>query len=992
MGKQKAKISKIKTNNIDNTKLDRFFFILYSIFITLPLLFRGGYFEREFLPILTGINIVFIAYLFIKKKDRDFKIFDSPIEILFFGIVIIYLLSIFYGVSKRDSLLEFIKYFSYFAIIVMSKSLSKDKGIDKGILYTLVFGGVLVSLIGIGSAIGTWEYNGAMVGNRLSSTFQYPNTLAAYVAGLYFLALTLLIYEDNKILKGLFGSITGILIFSLILTYSRAMWLMFPISIILYFIFIPNSRKLESIIYMIGSAFFSIPASFLFTRELSEPSPKLWIYVFLATLGTGTLIYILSLLDNKYRQVSVKKLIVALSILFILAGVSGVYIIATTEIILENKGNENTWTSLTRNISKTEPSSDYELNVAYTGENTVEAPYCGRVVIYNINNKGEAKQLIVQNIEDTGKNEITIPFSTDEDSIGIGILFQNLYSNTGITIRESFITDLKTNDVVKNIPLKYKYIPESIITRISGINTGESSFTARMMFNKDGLKIVKNYPIFGAGGGGWKTLYQKYQSTPYWTTLAHNYFLQLCVEIGIVGLLLMLGILFLITFSSIKAYKSMENIKSKVFIVGLYLTIFTLLLHSFVDFDMFMSSYAIIVWVLVALLTSKLEFSNRVNHWIVKPKFLNSKWLFYTIMTLSIGLIFINGSLILSNNYVTNAEKANEENSIVEVMTNFEKAVKFDKWKSTSRLNLANTYMVMFSMTDDIEYVRKAEELIDEYIKLSKYSSSACANACSFYLSIGKIEKGLEQIEKSIEMQPLRTDNYTQKAEVYLEVFDYYFSKGEYNLAKEALEEGLRTKVQIEEVNSWALKPLKESVGFVNNYGKLKYNNKNFDELQDINDEGNIIDFAYYFDIDVNNDGNLDMLLSSNPAGLKLDYEVYTLNEENFMRITNNEEKYGFYYIYPLNLEPDSDYIVEIKTRGTTRPGTFRIYAWSTSSKEPNQGGLETIELTENWEIYSFEFKTDPDVEPGKQYIRLQHSGNDEGHIDIKELVIFRKS
>lgn len=991
MGRQTFVGKKI---NKDSNRINNLFLILYSIIITLPLLFRGGYFEYETLPILIGLNIVFSIWLILQSRDRDFKIFKSPIEILFVGIVILYSLSLLYGVNKRDSLLEFSKYFSYFAILIMTTNLSKEKHLERGILITVVLGGLLVSLVGIGSAVGTWDYNGAITGSRLSSTFQYPNTLAAYVGAVYFLALALLINENNRLFKLIWGFIMGTLIFTFALTFSRAMWLILPISLLFFFVILPNSRKLESILYMIGSIAISVPASFLFTRGMPEPNTKMWMFYLLASMGTGILVYIISLLEDKYRNIAIKKLLIVLSIICIITVAAGFYLISvTTEITLSNDTDNNVLSSLTRNISNIESSSNYELSLSYIGENTVGAPYLGRAIIYNINNKGETKQLFVENITEAGDNTLVIPFTTEADSLGIRVAFQNYYSDTLITIKESNVTDLENNKVIKNIPLNYKYIPENIISRISSISTGESSFTARILFNKDGLEIIKDYPILGTGGGGWETLYQSYQSSPYFTTLAHNYFIQLWIEVGILGLIFILGILFLLTMFSIRTYRHLlEDTNSKVLIVGMYITIFTMLLHALIDFDMSMSAYAIVLWVTVGLLIAKLDFEDcKIIKYTDKLKFLKSKSLSYITVAISLVLVFTMGSMVLSNIYAEKGVEASEIDKIGNVMLNFEKAVKYDKLEPTSKLNLANTYMSLYSATEDIEYAKKAIELMDKYIELSEYSSVANANAGNFYLSIGEIDKGLEHLEKSVEMQPLRTENYIQKADGYFAVFNHYFSIGEDTLARRALMEGLKVKEQIVEVNSRSLKPLQEKVDLVYKIGELQYFYDNIDNLQDLMDRDLVLDFAYYFDVDANSDGNIDMLRISKPDKSNIEYESVNDEEDSYIRLKNDGEVQGFIYPYGIKLGPNTNYVVDIKVRGTVRPETFRLYAWSNGSKEPNQGGLEEISLSDDWQIHSFEFTTDDDVKPGTQYIRIQHSGNDEGYIDIEELVIFMK-
>ncbi|NTZ20268.1 hypothetical protein EXW96_22790 [Paenibacillus sp. JMULE4] len=62
-----------------------------------------------------------------------------------------------------------------------------------------------------------------------------------------------------------------------------------------------------------------------------------------------------------------------------------------------------------------------------------------------------------------------------------------------------------------------------------------------------------DYPIIGAGGGGWSSLYQQYQSYPYTSRQAHNFLLQYLTEIGLLGIL---AIVFFILFIFIRYIKN----------------------------------------------------------------------------------------------------------------------------------------------------------------------------------------------------------------------------------------------------------------------------------------------------------------------------------------------------------------------------------------------------------------------------------------------------
>ena len=92
------------------------------------------------------------------------------------------------------------------------------------------------------------------------------------------------------------------------------------------------------------------------------------------------------------------------------------------------------------------------------------------------------------------------------------------------------------------IKTAHKYIPESLAKRIASIDPETMLASGRFTFYRDAFKIIKDYPIIGAGGGGWASLYFGYQSHLYWSNQVHNYFMQAWIETGTVGFLSIISI------------------------------------------------------------------------------------------------------------------------------------------------------------------------------------------------------------------------------------------------------------------------------------------------------------------------------------------------------------------------------------------------------------------------------------------------------------------
>ncbi len=128
-------------------------------------------------------------------------------------------------------------------------------------------------------------------------------------------------------------------------------------------------------------------------------------------------------------------------------------------------------------------------------------------------------------------------------------------------------------------------LPDNVSTRLENINFQQHSVLERLTFYKDAMKVVKDYPVMGAGGGAWGVLYEKYQNNPYTSRQAHNFFLQYLVEVGILGFIVFMSFLIFIFYKYIRAYMRVDEEGRESHFLYLILVL-SILLHSILDFNM----------------------------------------------------------------------------------------------------------------------------------------------------------------------------------------------------------------------------------------------------------------------------------------------------------------------------------------------------------------------------------------------------------------------
>lgn len=151
-------------------------------------------------------------------------------------------------------------------------------------------------------------------------------------------------------------------------------------------------------------------------------------------------------------------------------------------------------------------------------------------------------------------------------------------------------------------------LPNTIQNRIEHINLRQVSVEERATFYQDAIKVVKDYPIFGAGGGAWAALYPKYESSPYISRQTHGFLLQYLVENGVLGLLLLLGILGAVFFMYLKSYLFRKEAPVNPASLIFYIIAVTLLAHSMIDFDLSYVYLAAILFLCLGSMSAAIPF------------------------------------------------------------------------------------------------------------------------------------------------------------------------------------------------------------------------------------------------------------------------------------------------------------------------------------------------------------------------------------------------
>lgn len=267
-----------------------------------------------------------------------------------------------------------------------------------------------------------------------------------------------------------------------------------------------------------------------------------------------------------------------------------------------------------------------------------------------------------------------------------------------------------------------KFLPDNVRARFENINFQQHEVLERITFYKDSIKVIKDYPILGAGGGAWASIYEKYQNNPYTSRQAHNFLLQYLVEVGIVGGLILLGLLAIIFYLYIKNYYNKESAEIQSHLIY-YIFVITLLIHSLLDFDMSFVFIQATLFLCLGGMLAAVDFSkNEINF---RPNLAKIAKIAYPSVLAVISLIMIIISIQLisgSNNFQDSKKLLTEKRSLQEILKPLNTALEYRAYQpeySTFKVQLLNS---AYQQTKKEEFYNQAIAIVNDIKKVEPYN------------------------------------------------------------------------------------------------------------------------------------------------------------------------------------------------------------------------------------------------------------------------------
>ncbi|OPA76085.1 hypothetical protein BVG16_17870 [Paenibacillus selenitireducens] len=302
-------------------------------------------------------------------------------------------------------------------------------------------------------------------------------------------------------------------------------------------------------------------------------------------------------------------------------------------------------------------------------------------------------------------------------------------------------------------------LPENVKIRLENINFQQHSVLERATFYKDAIKLVADYPVFGAGGGAWYSMYEKYQHNPYLSRQAHSFFFQNLVEVGIFGLLVFIALLVLFFYSYLRDYiRSDEKDRDSHFYY--FIIAIALLIHSAIDFDV---SYVYIGILLFLCLGAML--SNTKTKELTKLKHNQAiKFGFPAVVALLSIFMFIFAQTSLSANASFKKSRdmvqTQSSNNFNEIVAPINKALSLRTNHPEYAQLKIQLLQSVYSQNQDQQFYDEAQSLLDKTRAKEPYNFILMSFQMKQYeLSNNKVEE-LKFIEEQLQNYPWNMSLY----------------------------------------------------------------------------------------------------------------------------------------------------------------------------------------------------------------------------------------
>ena len=170
---------------------------------------------------------------------------------------------------------------------------------------------------------------------------------------------------------------------------------------------------------------------------------------------------------------------------------------------------------------------------------------------------------------------------------------------------------LPTAAVALIVLLGFTFLPtDRLIARFADLaRTDDITADTRAQIWRDSASLVKAFPVFGCGLGGYESCFLRYKTVAplYTVNYAHNDYLQVLAEMGSIGFGLAFVLLLRVLYSAVRGALYARSIDDRYLSIACIASLTAIMLHSFVDFNMYRPANAFAVCWIAGIAATRLR-------------------------------------------------------------------------------------------------------------------------------------------------------------------------------------------------------------------------------------------------------------------------------------------------------------------------------------------------------------------------------------------------
>lgn len=761
-----------------------------------------------------------------KMKITNFIVGLTFAYVTWFGI------STLYANSGKFAVIEFTKILIAFAIFIFVVYSDKNKNTLNRFMWAGTSLGALITFLSIeGASLSIIEpvfekvFYGELVplyatfnGERISSFFEATNPLATLCGVLLFLSLYLYFNAETKLQKYIQALYLMIFANGIFLVFSMGGTFSLALACVAFLVLCKKEERVKSFFVVLQTAIIALISVQLtlstYVRN-SQNTPGSILPIVAIILGAVILIVIDKYINPKFVSVVEANMnkIVMFTVGTVIVAVVGVIFVLTQT----TSGVISPDEVYVRTVYL-QPGT-YEIDTQILDNDSAQIYVSTRTAEEILINQTSVMVPITYI-----SNDETITIEIDDTIEEVNVRIINKAGQEIVVEKISFVGE-KTVDAT----LSYKFIPDNITSRLQGLKTNQS-FSQRMEYVKDSLKLFKQSPIIGHGLGGFENAVQSVQDYQYETKYAHNHFMQTLVDGGLIGFISYTSLVLACAYVLIKSRKT--NDLSAV----LFGALIVMVVHGANEFSMSIAYFLPFAFLIFGLIsaTCDIEFE-KLNDY--KGKIFTG-----FIVLMSLFTILLAGNCVAKTNILGTVT--------LETLTNNTKIDVYDK----------NDYMISYVVATAGSTEPEVMKTTEKYLKkLEKAKSNTISKyLVSYYIQLNDIDKAWEQAENFLDYSVYDADTWNELIEMYASPIMQFMNLGAYYETKELHASNIEKLLEkLEQTNNSAVSDIQLSE-------LSSYYIRTILASRDIDDIGEFLSYVtqvlydFDYDDDLNNDGYFD--------------------------------------------------------------------------------------------------------------------------------------